>query len=90
MRNRETLVENYGEPIAPMDEQNVLSMEPESRASQLGRYNIELQFLSSGMVIRIGCKQIAFSTIEDGMAAVNNYVKDPSTESEKWYKVFNQ
>lgn len=91
MRDRETLIQNYpvNEEVLGTEE-DVLSKEPESRISQLGRYNIDLQFLSSGMIIRIGCKQIAFSTITEGMSALNEWVKDPTTESEKWNKIFNQ
>ena len=87
MKEENLIGEIYIDPAPPINE---VVENPESRLEQLRRYAINLEFLSSGMIIRIGCKHIAFSTVEEGMTALNSYVEDPHSESEKWYKIFNQ
>lgn len=61
-----------------------------SKSEILREHVIELRFLSSGCVIRIGCKEIAFGTIEEAMVALNAYVRDPYTEGKEWKEKFKQ
>jgi len=56
----------------------------------LRNHGIIIEFLSVGMVIRVGCKSIPFQNIKDGMNELNKYVEDPHAASEKWNKLFNE
>jgi hypothetical protein len=54
---------------------------------QLKENEIIIRFLSRGMIIRVGCKEIPFETIDKGMAALNDYVANPREEADKWIKI---
>ena len=60
-----------------------------SRLDYLREYRIGITFLSSGCIVEIGCKNIAFSTIKDAMDAVSAYVANPEEEVTKWMYKFN-
>jgi hypothetical protein len=60
-----------------------------SKASYLREYEIQLRFLSRGMIIRVGCKEIPFTTIEEGMEALNNYIDSPPVEGKKWAAILD-
>jgi len=62
----------------------------EPRNQILKNHEIVIQFLDVGMVVRLGCKSIAFTTLKEGMSELNKYVKDPYTAIQKWHKIFNQ
>ena len=51
---------------------------------------IEIRFLSIGCVIRVGCKEIAFTDRDTAMVELMDYVRDPHTATKKWMKRFNQ
>lgn len=56
----------------------------------LREHNIEIRFLSIGCVIRVGCKEIAFTDRDVAMVELMDYVRDPHTATKKWMKRFNQ
>jgi hypothetical protein len=56
----------------------------------LSDYSINIEFLSIGCVIRVGCKSIPFSTVEDGMKALNDYVANPQEIRKTWEKRFSK
>jgi hypothetical protein len=60
------------------------------RVEYLKQYEIRIRCLSRGCVIAVGCKEIPFTSIEEGMLAFNAYVVDPEGEIAKWHKLFNQ
>jgi hypothetical protein len=62
----------------------------EPRANVLRDHEIHITFYSIGCMIRIGCKTIPFSTIEEGMRELNEYVADPYTSARKWEKIFQE
>ena len=68
----------------------VCEKQPSSRMDLLRNNDININFLSSGCIIRIGCKTIAFSTVEEGMNELTMYVANPSKSIEKWYAIFNK
>ena len=80
--------ENFKEPDPDPMETTMDSPITDSY-NPLQEYEITLQFLSSGMVIIIGCKKIAFTTKEEGMAQLRDYVDNPKQVYEKWMKFFN-
>lgn len=66
-----------------------LSMAKECKPSKqeaLGRYEINIQFLSRGCVIRVGCKAIPFSSTEEAIAELKRYFDNPYETQEEWNK----
>ncbi len=55
----------------------------------LRRYEITLRFLDRGMIVRVGCKEIAFSNSQEGIDALNKYISDPYNEQVRWEQSFN-
>ena len=53
------------------------------------RHSINIEFLSSGCVVRVGCKSIAFTNYQSALSEINNYVKDPVAAYRKWSKDLN-
>ena len=60
------------------------------RMDYLRDYEIGIRFLSLGCIVKIGCKDVAFSSIEEAMQEVNAYVADPRSIEEKYNKLFNE
>lgn len=58
------------------------------KAEILKEYEINIRFHSIGCVISVGCKSVPFSTVEEGMKALNAYVANPFEEQKKWNKIF--
>jgi len=50
----------------------------------LQEYKIEIEFMARGCVIRVGCKQIPFESVEEAMNELNEYVKNPYDIQQKW------
>lgn len=55
----------------------------------LQEYEIRLQFLSRGCVVYVGCKSIAFETVESAMKEVNEYVNNTYETQKKWREFLN-
>lgn len=53
-------------------------------------HEVNIRFLSIGCVIRVGCKEIAFTDRDVAMVELMDYVRDPHTATKKWNKRFNQ
>jgi len=68
-------------------------VEPEeyrpSNKQALREYEIGIRFLSRGCVVRVGCKEIAFESAENAMAAINAYVTNPYEEQNAWRKILD-
>ena len=50
-------------------------------------YEIVIKFISRGCIVRVGCKEIPFESIENGMKAINDYVTNPYEERMKWEEI---
>lgn len=59
-----------------------------TRMEQLRDYNINIRFLSVGCIIEVGCKQIPFTTVKEGLQAFNEYVADPEKSTNFWSEKF--
>ena len=59
-----------------------------SRSEALRDRRIEIEFLSIGCIIRVGCKSIPFTSVDEAMKELNAYVKDPVKSQEVWNKRF--
>lgn len=53
-------------------------------SNALRNYEVNLRFLDQGMIIGVGCKSFAFSSKEDGLAKLNEYLNDPLEIQEFW------
>ena len=60
-----------------------------SKQEALKRYEINIRFLDRGCVVTVGCKEIAFQHVPDAMAALNDYVKNPYGEQQRWRKLLD-
>jgi hypothetical protein len=60
------------------------------RTDYLREYEISIRFLSLGCLVRVGCKEIAFSSIEEAMKEVNAYVANPRELEKKYNKLINE
>jgi hypothetical protein len=60
------------------------------RMDYLRDYEINIRFLSLGCIVRVGCKEIAFTSITEAMQEVNEYVANPRLLEQKYNKLINQ
>ena len=61
-----------------------------SNLEVLQEYEINIRFLSRGCVVRVGCKSIAFTDINEAMAEINEYVSGDTYEvQKKWRKLLD-
>lgn len=63
---------------------------PASKYEILREWPITITFCDSGCTIRVGCKTVAFSHVNEAMNALNEYVTNPKKSTEIWNKVFNE
>lgn len=56
------------------------------RQEVLQQYDINIQFLSRGCIVRVGCKSIAFEDAGEALLELNEYYADPYATQEKWRK----
>lgn len=61
-----------------------------SRMEALRDYRVEIEFLSIGCVIRIGCKSVPFSSVKEGMKTLNDYVVNPVETRKIWEERFSK
>lgn len=52
----------------------------------LQQHEIRIQFLSRGCIVHVGCKSIAFESVESAMKELNYYVTN-TFESEKAWRI---
>jgi hypothetical protein len=52
--------------------------------NQLKQWNIVIQFHDRGCVVQVGCKSFAFESVEEAMAEITAYTKDPIGVGEKY------
>jgi len=76
IRDREDRISEIKRPVIP-------------RLETLRQYSININFQSVGCVIQVGCKSIAFRSIDEAMIELNEYVKNPNEAYDKWMKIMN-
>jgi hypothetical protein len=82
MRNQDDL-----QPAIPMPVEERYSDTKEYKRSKqetLQDYEITIRFLSRGCVVNVGCKSIAFETVDSAMKEVNEYVSNPCEAQKIW------
>ena len=61
-----------------------------SRSECLREHEVRIRFLTLGCVIEVGCKSIPFTTVAEGMQALNEYVAKPYEMRKIWNKKFQE
>tara|TARA_B110000908_G_C9937968_1_gene306919 strand:+ start:90 stop:386 length:297 start_codon:yes stop_codon:yes gene_type:complete len=61
-----------------------------SRSECLREHEVRIRFLTLGCVIEVGCKSIPFTTVGEGMEALNEYVAKPHEMRKIWNKKFQE
>jgi hypothetical protein len=59
-----------------------------SKSELLREYRVQIEFLSIGCVIHVGCKSIPFPTVNEGMKALNEYIDNPYDTRKIWEERF--
>ena len=72
----------YERVTEPMPEKNYNEYIPKKQEI-LREYEIGIRFLSIGCVIRVGCKEIPFTDVNEAMEELSNYVSNPYEEGKK-------
>jgi hypothetical protein len=70
--------------------EKLIGIERLSRIESLRNYEINIRFLHLGCIVSVGCKEIAFTSIEKAMQEVNEYVANPKLLLDKYNKLFNE
>jgi hypothetical protein len=52
--------------------------------NQLKIYDVKIEFFDRGCLVRVGCKSFAFESIEQAMAELVAYTKDPIGVGKKY------
>jgi len=60
------------------------------RIEYLRDYEINIRFLSLGCVIKVGCREIAFSSAKEAMIALNEYIENPAKMQPIWQQACNE
>jgi len=55
--------------------------------TRLEDYDVRINFLSRGCIVRVGCKSIAFEDNDEMIAVLSEYVNDPTKISKKWREI---
>lgn len=61
-----------------------------TRMEALRDYQVGIKFLSIGCIISVGCKEIPFTTVKEGMKALNDYVINPVETRKIWEARFSK
>jgi hypothetical protein len=60
-----------------------------SRIMALKNYEIIIKFLDRGVQVSVGCRTIAFESLDTFLKAFNEYVTNPVEAQEDWLKSFD-
>ena len=58
-----------------------------SKGELLRNHSINIEFLSVGCIVRVGCMSIPFNFINDAIDAIELYIENPYEEKQKWEKL---
>ena len=59
-----------------------------SRQEMLRNHDIRISFCSSGCLVQVGCKSVAFSTNREAIDAIKGYIDDPIGKKKYWEDKF--
>jgi hypothetical protein len=61
-----------------------------SRQECLRDYEVRIRFLTLGCIVSVGCKEIPFPTVKEGMKALNDYIANPYETRKIWEERFSK
>lgn len=61
-----------------------------SRQECLREYEVKIRFLTLGCIISVGCREVPFTTLKEGMEALYEYVARPYEVRQIWEKQFQE
>jgi len=61
-----------------------------TRTEALRNYSINIKFLDRGVMVTVGCKDIAYESIEAFTKSFIAYMEDPFSVQESWLKFFHE
>jgi hypothetical protein len=78
-------------PNEPMMESKMSEKEEykPSKTEALREYEIFIRFLNKGCVVRVGCKEIAFSSNEEAITELGKYFNDPYETQKSWRRILD-
>lgn len=82
-------MERIPEPISYPIEPKTMEYVP-SKVEALRRYNISIKFLDRGVMVTVGCKEIAFESIDTFMKSFSYYMEQPYKAQTEWENIFKQ
>ena len=68
-------------------EETLYHINQRSKMDLLRDYSVEIRAVSRGCLVRVGCKEIAFSSLEEGLKEVQDYYSDPHKSYAKWTRI---
>ena len=60
-----------------------------SKTEALREYEISIRFLNRGCIVRVGCKEIAFSDNEEAITELSKYFNTPYETQKSWRKILD-
>ena len=76
--------------LTPVPEATEVAKYRPSKSEYLRRYHISIKFLDRGVMVTVGCKEIAFESVEAFMKSFNTYMDNPGSAQEGWEKFFHE
>jgi hypothetical protein len=76
-------------PMPEMEQLGVKEYTP-SAGDILRSHEVRIEVVDCGAIVKVGCKTIAFSTVEEALEQVNVHFKDPVASYKKWNQRFIQ
>jgi len=61
-----------------------------TKQEALRDYSINIEFLSIGCIIRVGCKAIPFTSVKEGVKELNDYINNPYETRKIWEERFSK
>jgi len=61
-----------------------------SNKELLKDWDMSIEHLDYGVIVRIGCKKLAFSSTEEAMTEVTMWMTDPKSALKKWFKKLHE
>ncbi len=61
-----------------------------SNKELLKGWDLSIEHLDHGVIVRIGCKRLAFSSAEEATAEVTMWMTDPKSALKKWFKKLHE
>ena len=61
-----------------------------SNKELLKGWDLSIEHLDYGVIVRIGCKRLAFSSAEQATAEIVTWMTDPKSALNKWFKKLHE